>query len=153
MGREIQYLPSFNLHLNGRCEKYSTLVLSFPFSLQHTLKISTVSIFANTLHNLHITYKNHFKKKRLQVFFLSIEKISNFSRFKGTPDLYYLHRQISHSSHSPSYQTDGTVRRYLHIITLSHILKYEESTRKLFDSHITQISYEGVSLQLFRNNS
>jgi hypothetical protein len=35
-------------------------------------------ILANTLHNLYVTYNNHFKKKRLQVFFLSIEKIVIF---------------------------------------------------------------------------
>jgi hypothetical protein len=32
-------------------------------------------------------------------------------------------------------------------------MKYGESTRKLFDSNIAQIRYQGVSLQWFCNNS
>jgi len=102
---------------------------------------------------LYVTYNNNFKKKRLQVFLLSVEKISNFSRCNGIPELYYSDRQIRYSFNSPSYQTDGAVRGYLHTITLSHFLKYEESTRKQFDSHVTQRRYQGVSLQLFCNNS
>ena len=114
---------------------------------------SAVSILENTLYNLYITYNIHFNKQRLQVFFLSIEKISNFSCCNGIPELYQLYQQIRHSFHSPSYQTDGAVRRFIHTITLSHIMNYGVSTRKQFDSHTAQIRYQDVSLQWFCNNS